>query len=234
MKNEIIKIVTDPAAFEERVDEIDGSTKFETVKHVVSKLKNALYDHPETAALCAPQVDSNLRLFVVKLSRKEDNRFKVFLNPIIVKSEGLHLSRETNPSFPDKQFIIPRRNKLHVAYQTEDGHVSSETYVGAYSEVVQQMIEMLDGITLADYGLDLDIVGGPAEFDNATDEEKAELIDLYLKNLSEQSNELATMIAEDPELNKVNKTIDFMAGLLDGTITPENPQPVDEVAEVKE
>ena len=163
MKNEYIKIITDVEAFQERVSEITGENTFNEVSRAVSRLKRALYQDRNSVALCGPQIGENLRIFVVKTAGRESDKFKVFLNPMIVSSEGMHLSREKNDSFPGKEFIIPRKNKLHLAYQTVDGHVSSETYTGAYAEVVQQMVEMLDGITLEDYGLELD-----ESFDKAT------------------------------------------------------------------
>lgn len=232
MSKDYVPIITDVSVFSERVNEITGEVSYETVKNVISRLKRALYDNRNIAALCAPQIGENLRLFVVKTAKTESKRFKVFLNPIIVKSEGLHLSREISASFPDKEFIIPRRNSIHVAFQAEDGQVNSETYVGAYAEIVQQMIEMLDGITLMDYGLDLDDVGGPAAYDKATKKEKVELMEAYITYLKTLSKDLKDQIESDPVLNTINKSIDFAAGILAGTITPvvgENS--VDEVKE---
>ena len=219
---DVINIVTDSKAFEERVDEITAETSFEDVVKCVSKLKQALYDNTEAAAICAPQIGYDLRLFVVRTARSELKRFKVFLNPMVVSSEDLHLSRETNLSFPNKQFIIPRKNKIHVAYQTEDGHVEAETYFGAYGEIVQQMIEMLDGITLADYGLDLDILGGPDVYDKAPKTQKTKLLALYLENLKIESDTLKEEIESDPHVKYLNDTINFMTGLMTGQIVPCN------------
>lgn len=211
-------IITDLNTFSDRVDEITSATSYETIKHCVSTLKKVLYDNPDFPAICAPQIGNSLRLFVVRTAKSESDRFKVFLNPMIVSSEGLHMSRESNLSIPNKQYLIPRKNKLHVAYQTIDGHVESETYLGAYAEVVQQMIEMLDGITLADYGLDLDDAGGPAAFDKATKKSKAELIALYLDSLKSFSDELAVDIENNPELKTLNDAINFHTKVLTGEI----------------
>lgn len=220
MSNDYIPIIKDLSAFGDRVDEITGAISYETIKHVISQLKKALYDNPNIAALCAPQIGEDLRLFVVKTAKTEDRRFKIFLNPMIIKPEGLHLSREISASIPGKEFIIPRRNSVHVAFQAEDGQVNSETYIGPYAEIVQQMIEMLDGITLADYGLDLDTIGGPDVFDKASNKDKVELMSLYLDYLKTLSKDFKQQIESDPKLNDLNKTIDFTAGVLAGTITP--------------
>ena len=219
MKAESVsKIITDPTKLCERMDEINSSTSLQTVKSIVSKLKRVLYDHPEVAAVCAPQIGSNLRLFVVKVAKSESERFRVFINPMVVSREGTHLSRENNLSFPNKEFIIPRSNKVHVAYQQLEGYITSETYIGTYGEVVQQMIEMLDGITIADYGLDLDDVGGVKEFDKATQKDKAQVISMYLDNLKQTYKDLNIEIQEDPELKAIDDSIKFTTGILTGEI----------------
>lgn len=218
-------IVTNWENFSERVDEITSQTPYEYVKKTVHNLKRELYDNRDLIALCAPQIGENLRLFVVKHGKQDKDRFKVFLNPMLVSSEGLHLSREWNPSFPDKQFIVPRNDKIHVAYQITDGHITSETFTGAYAEIVQQMIDMLDGISL----IELSNFGGAlileneeeiAAWDNSTDEEKTQILDLFVQKLKSNSDKFQKEIKEDPELSTINKTIDFMSGLLDGSITP--------------
>lgn len=231
MNSDIVQIVKNLAAFNDRVDEINAEVSYERVKHVISRLKRALYDNNNIAALCAPQIGENLRLFVVKTARTEEQRFKVFLNPMIVKQEGLHLSREISASIPDKEFIIPRRNSVHIAFQAEDGQVNSETYIGAYGEIVQQMIEMLDGITLADYGLDLDTVGGVKVFDKSSKKDKTELMAAYIEYLKMLSKDFKEQIESSPELKALNKAIDFTSGVLAGTITPFVKE--NETAEVK-
>lgn len=217
MSKYVLDIVKDLNKFQERVDEISSETSFETVKHTVAELKQTLIDNPDLVGLCAPQIGTNLRIFCVKTA---DKKVKAFLNPLIVKGEGLHLSREVNPSFPNKQFIIPRKDTVHVAYQDMLGKANSESYSGAYGEIVQQMIEMLDGILLSDYGLDLDDVGGPEKFDRASNKEKAEVLQMYLDSLKNTSTEMKTEIENNPELKEISDTIDFMAKYINGEIKP--------------
>lgn len=206
-------IKTNLDSFElERVDEIDSSTDYHQVKAAIADIKNELVKNGDLVSLCAPQVGHNLRLFVV---RTADRSFKAFLNPLIVNSEGMHLSRENNASLPDKTYIIPRRNKIHLAYQDPKGHVLSETYIGAYAEVIQQMVEFLDGILLSDYGLEID-----KAFDRAKKSDKEKIISMYLESLKLDSNTLNKEINEDPQLKNINDTINFMTGMLTGDITP--------------
>lgn len=218
MGKKVISIVTDIEKFQDRVDEITSANSYESIKSVISDIKRALYDNRNSVALCAPQIGENLRLFVVNTAGPKnagESRFKVFLNPLIVSSKGMHLSRENNLSIPDKEFIIPRRDEIHVAYQTTDGHIESETYKGAYAEIVQQMIEMLDGITLEDYGLEID-----SDFDKASQKDKETIIRMYLEKLKIDSNNINTEIENNPELKEMNDTIKFMSGVLAGDIKP--------------
>ena len=217
MSNYVLRIITDLSKFQNRVDEINNATPLEAVKHTVSQLKQTLLANKDLVGLCAPQIGSNWRIFCIKTA---NNRVKAFLNPLIVSGEGLHLSREVNPSFPDKQFIIPRKDKIHVAFQEVMGQANSETYSGAYAEIVQQMIEMLDGILLSDYGLDLDQVGGPAKFDKASKEEKQQVIQMYLEWVKEYSGVLDVEIDSNPELKQINDNIEFMTKYLEGDIKP--------------
>lgn len=216
--NTIVRIVTDIEEFQDRIDELGSDVSFEDVKHCASQLKRVLYQNDDCAAVCAPQIGNKLRMFVVKTAKDEADRFKVFLNPMIVTSEGLHMSREANISFPGKQYIIPRKNQVQLAYQTIDGHVESEAYIGAYAEVIQQMVEMLDGITLADYGLDLDDVGGIEAFDKASKKAKAEVLAMYIDSIKQLSGELAEEIENTPELKYINDVITFNTGVLKGDI----------------
>lgn len=205
----------------ERVDEITSEVSYSEVKEAIAAIKREMVIDGNLVALCAPQVGYNLRIFLV---RAADRSIKVFLNPLIVSGEGLHLSRETNPSLPDKTYIIPRRDKIHLAYQRPKGQIESETYIGAYAEVIQQMVEMLDGILLSDYGLEID-----KDFDKAKSSEKQEIIKMYLDSLKLESAELNKEIEEDPQLKNINDTINFMKGMLIGDITPiKNEEPLKE------
>ena len=211
-------ISTDLSLFDERVNEIMSDTPYSEVKDTINTLKSELLKNKNIAALCAPQINKELRLFVVKTA---DKKFDVFLNPMVVtKSKEIHLSMEENPSIPDKKFIIPRYNEVHVAFQTHDGHVDSKTYKGAYGEVVQQMIQMLDGITLADYGLDLDDVGGYKAWDRASKADKQEVIQMYLDSLRKLSDSFDKEISENPELKAINDQIEFTTKYLLGEVKP--------------
>ena len=106
------------------------------------------------------------------------------------------------------------KDNKHLIHYVPHG-INSETYKGPYGEVVQQMIEMLDGIQLSDYGLEVI----PA-FDKATDEEKTQVLQMYIDSLKKRAHDLMDEINADPELKAINDTIEFNTGLLNGDIKP--------------
>lgn len=217
MSNYILKIVDDPNKFVDRVPEILGDISHDQVKHVAADLKDTIQANKDLVALCAPQIGQSLRLFCVRFS---DNKIKTFLNPMIVKQEGLHLSREVNASLKDEEgklqeYIIPRHNEISVAYQQTDGRVEVDQFKGILAEVIQQMVEMLDGILLSDYGLP--VLDG---FDKATKEEKEQIITMYLDSLKAEHKGLKAEIESNPELKNINDNIEFMKGVILGDIKP--------------
>lgn len=217
-KTTISSIITDLNKFNDRIPEIESNAKYGEVLETIAKIKAVLNSEKNYVSLCAPQIGSDLRLFVVKKEQNErspESRYDVFLNPMIVNKKGLHLSREISLSIPGKEYIIPRYNEIHLAYQEKDGRVNSKTFIGAFAEVIQQMVEMLDGITLADYGLE--VIEG---FDKASNKEKQEIISMYIKYLSAQNESVANEIEKDPELKNLMDTIKFSQGILDGSIKP--------------
>lgn len=211
------KILTDLNKFKERQDEISKDADFTDIKKTIELLKKELKKDTDLVCLCAPQIGKNYRLFVVKTANKT---YKEFLNPLVItSSKEWHLSMEKNASFPDKTFICYRNDNLHLAYQKENGEVSSETYKGPYAEVIQQMVQMLDGVLLSDIALDLNDVGGVEEWNKASQEEKIEVMRMFTENLSKQSKELNKYIQNDPQLKLINADIDFKTHLFKGEIT---------------
>lgn len=221
MKN---RIKTDPNLFTERQDEISPTSDKKYLKETINILKSELKQNKDLVCLCAPQVGKKYRLFVVKTA---DKTYKEFLNPMIVtSSKQRHLSMERNPSFPDKTFICWRNDNLHLAYQKENGEVSSESYKGPYAEVIQQMVQMLDGISLRDIALDLDDVGGLEAWNEATQDEKIEVMKMFSEKLKTESKQLNKEIEEDPNLKLINANIDFQTHYLKGEVKLNNKDSV--------
>jgi hypothetical protein len=70
-------------------------------------------------------------------------------------------------------------------YQTPLGKIESKQFMGAAAKVFQHEMDHLDGLLLSDIGLEIDEL-----FDNATEEERMEVINMYLDSLDIKQKEI--------------------------------------------
>ena len=73
-------------------------------------------------------------------------------------------------------------------------NIETKEFIGMAARVMQHHIDHLDGLILSDVGLEID-----SDFDSATDEERQEVIDMYLQSLDLSAKEIETELAEDEE-----------------------------------
>lgn len=208
-------LIFDLDELRERVDEVNPIDAQETVKALTAKLKK--YD--SLYALCAPQIGIKERVIVFKYNKGK--LYKEYINPRIFKAENYHLVREKDISSPEKEFISPRPGKIFIEYQTQDAKPETDVLKDNAAEVFDRMMHYLDGITLEDYGLE--VIEG---FDEAPEEDRQEVIDMYLKSLKTKEEELNKEIEQDEDAKRLKGAIDFMAAAEAGKIQfediPEN------------
>ena len=213
MANYVLKIITDLDKLKERCDEVSPYAEEKRVTKIVNDLKDTLINNPKLVALCAPQLGSKLRIFCIKFANKE---IKSFVNPMITKAEGIHLCREFNPSIPDKEYIMPRNDKIILTFQTPTGKIEENIFEGVVAEVIQQQVNMLDGVLLSDFGLEV-----LPEFDKASKEEQDQVINWWLDSLKEKNEALNKEIDSNEDLFKVKKAIEFMTKVASGEVQTE-------------
>lgn len=208
-------LVFDLDELKERVDEVNPIDAQSTVKALIAKLKK----YKELYALSAPQIGIKERVIVFKYNNGE--MYKEYINPRIFKAEEYHLVREKDISCPDKEFISPRPGKIFIEYQTQDARPETNVLKDNAAEIFDRMMNYLDGITLEDYGLEV-----IPEFDEAEEEDKQEVIDMYLKSFKTREEELNKEIGNDKDAKQLKDAIDFMAAAKEGKIQfediPEN------------
>lgn len=219
MKNNISKIITDKEKLAERVDEIDFNENEVIVRQVVNDLKDTMIANPSILALAAPQIGYPYRIFCMKFGKADSkNRanYRTFINPMISKtSEKLHLSREKRVGC-DTEYIIPRHDNILAMYQTlvcNCSNVEHNEFAGISAELFQHMVQLLDGVLVDDIGLE--VLDG---FDSATEEERSQIISLYLDSLKETNSALQKEINANESLKEMNDAINFMAGVANGTV----------------
>lgn len=207
--NELKTIITDETVLSERCDEVDTVKEMKEAREIIANIK-AVIRKNELNSLGAHALGYSKRIFCVNFS---DNEIKTFINPIITKAEGLVLSDETSSVLPGKRYLIPRNNKIAIMYTSPLGKIESREISGAAAAVFQQEIHLLDGILLSDLGLEID-----EQFDQATQEEREELINFYLDSLDIKQKEIDKEIQSDEDLKRISDATEFMTQAKEGKI----------------
>lgn len=216
------EIVTDYLALSKRCDEIDLAKGNKEVQEIVLALKNTIRANEGMLGLSAPQIGYDTRIICLNFN----GDIRTFVNPIITNVEGLELSREKCHSIPDKEYIRARHPKISVTYQTPLGKIESVNFVGVAAKIFQHHIDHLDGLLLSDVSLEID-----EQFDLATDEERQEVIDMYLDSLDLTSKQLEKEIEEDPEAYQMSQAAKFMNSVESGETVVESVPLTDEEIE---
>lgn len=204
---ELKEIITDEIELSERSNEIDTRINMKLMREIVSNLKNVIRKN-NLKALSAPAIGYKARIFCVNFT---DLEIKTYINPIVIEARGMSLSRESCTSIPNKEFIVPRNTSITLMYMNPQGKPTTREFVGAAAYVIQHELQHLDGVTLMDLGLEVD-----ADFDNATNEEREEIINMYLDSLDIRAKELNTEIENDSELSQVVNATKFIDSVKSG------------------
>lgn len=183
------------------------------VQEITLQLKDTIRNNKNCVGLSANQIGYDKRMFCINFN----GDIKTYINPIIYSASGLMMSRESCMSVPDKEFIMPRNSSIVVNFYTPLGKPVSQKLMGRAACVFQHELNHLDGITLAD-GIALEI---DEDYDNAPEEEKAELLKKYLESLDLKLKDTQKEIQQTPELKQMDDAIKFMEGVQKGEVTVE-------------
>ena len=214
-------IITDLAKLDEqgRAEEIDIKKENKEMREIITFIKRTMRKN-NLVSLSAPAIGYNKRIFCVDFSDKE---IKTFINPLVTNLSGLELTREVCSSIPGKEFIRPRHSTIDIIYTNPQGIIKSNQFKGLAATVIQHELDHLDGITLADIGLEIE-----PDFDEGTEEEKFEIINMYLDSLDLAREDLIKDFQKDENLKKEYEADKFMEMLGQGKIKLEAVQAVKE------
>lgn len=219
----IKEIVLEEEKLVTRCDEIDPRTENKLMREIIVDLKDTIREK-NLVGLAANQIGYDKRIFVINFN----GDLRSFVNPIITKTGGLELSREGCASIPGKEFVRPRHNDIEVTYMTPLGKIESRQLVGMAATVFQHEIDHLDGMLLSDIGFEVD-----EDFDNATDEERQEVVNAYLDSLDLRRRELNEEIENDEELKQASNAIKFVEKVQKGEIEIETSEiPKEQIEEL--
>ena len=192
--------------FRERCDEVNlfDKTIKKDVAKVIEDLRDTLRHHKDLVALAAPQIASRYRIFCMKFAH---NDIRTFINPLILERRGMKINQEQQigfGTFDNDTYFTFRSAEISAGYQTPTGAVESNKFTGTASVVFEQMIQLLDGVFVSDFGLPkLD------GFDDLSDDEKKEIFNDYANSLKQRSEQSEKELEENPELAQLNKLTKF-------------------------
>ena len=209
------EIITDIDKLWEFSDVINPANEGELMQEIILALKATMRSNNLTY-LAAPQIGYTKQIFCIKFDK---NDYRTFLNPMIenVVSSTYHFARETCASVPGKTFIIPRFGTIQMCFVTPMGEYKTTKLMGVAAEVAQQCIDLLNGNPIVNIGLEID-----EDFDNATDDERAEIIKMYVESLDLRSKKLREEIDNDKDLKQIEDASRFIQGVNDGSIQIDN------------
>ena len=204
MPDYVVKIIKDKDQLQQRCDEVNlfNPEEFKSVYAHIQTVKDALRTNKDLVCLAAPQLGFKERFFCIKFDRGD---IRAFINPLIITSKNLHLSREFQIGVDDTEYIIPRYEEIRVEYQTPMGSIEDNTFKGAASQVFQQMNDLIEGITLDTLGLE--VLEG---YDEADEDTKKLIIEMWMNSLKEKESQLKEEIKNDKELEQLDGAISFL------------------------
>lgn len=207
----IKEIITDVEKFNDRAKEIDVKKENNLMREITLNLKHTIREN-NLIALAAPQIGYDKRIFCVNFN----GDIRTFVNPVQGQVGDLELSREKCPTLSNKEYIRPRHNSVAMMYQTPLGKIESTTFKGMAAHAVQYGVDILDGLLLSDIGFELD-----ENWDKASQEERDEVIKMYLESLDLQEKNIKKDIEQDQEAKDLMKQVNVAERMARGEITVE-------------
>ena len=136
-------------------EEIDED--YEGLNELIENMFETMY-HSEGVGLAAPQVNRNIRLFIVDASPFEKDNpelrdfRKVFINPIITEETGTEWEfAEGCLSIPDIREEVIRKPRVRIEYYDRDFNFHDETYEGMAARIIQHEYDHLEGVLFVDH-----------------------------------------------------------------------------------
>ena len=220
-----MEYITDLEELSQSSIEIDTRKDNKKMRDIITELKYRI-DKDNLTALSAPQIGEKYRIFCVKFTTKKGKQVSesihTFVNPIATGIKGLVIDREADISLPNRQFLIVRNNDISIAYQNPMGKPLYQKFSGKTTAIIQLMLDHLDGVLLSDLGLEID-----ERFDQATEEEKNELLKAYMNSLDLYKKGLDDEIENDKDLKSMSDAIKFMQSVRDGETQLGSPISID-------
>lgn len=204
-----IQALTNPASPLQFLTE-QGTEKEEGLE-IIGKIKEVMEVDSTILALAAPQIGIDSRIFCIRFN----DQIKTFINPIVTKKGKYEIKPETFVSMPGKEILTTRPEEMTVVYYTDEFKYEENKLLGSAARLFDQHCQLLDGVTPAELGLvsDVETDGSLADL---SEEEIAQVIDIYKQFIKAKASALQTEIQQDPELEKAYKQLKFTEKVITG------------------
>ena len=119
------------------------------LRKLVADMAETMYEAPGIG-LAATQVDVHQRVVVIDTS-EEKNRLQVFINPVLMSSDGSQLGEEGCLSVPGIYDKVERAERVRVRYLDLDGREQTLDAEGLLAVCLQHEIDHLNGHVFVDH-----------------------------------------------------------------------------------
>lgn len=177
----------------------------------------------DIVALAAPQIGFPYRVFCLMFKGKKDVRpdIRAYINPVVAEAKGFTITRQRCVNLGDREFIHPRYAQVHLQFQSKEGEVQNQTFIGQTAFAISQCVDILDGMLLSDIGLEIDEL-----FDQASEQERLKLVEAYSESLGLYRRGLEADINSNPELKQLSAAVEYMQAVREGRIAAEDREEV--------
>ena len=178
---------------------------------IINSIKEAMEADKTILALSAPQIGIDSRIFCIRFN----DTIKTFINPIVTKKSNYVVKPETFISMPGKEILITRPEELTVVYYTDEFKYEENKLLGAAARLFDQHCQLLDGVLPSDLGLvsDVEADGSLADL---SEEEIAQVIEIYKQFIKAKTAGLQKQIEEDEEVKKQYNALKFTEKVING------------------
>lgn len=178
---------------------------------IVAELEAVLKEMPDLPAITAPELGINARVISIRFN----DSIKTFINPIITKKANKVIAPETWRGLPGKEILTSRPTELTVLYYTGEFKYEENKLLDAAARLFDQQAQILDGVLPSDVGMvsDIELDGSLV---NASEEEMAQLVEMYKSFVKIKAESLKTAIEQDPELARQYREMNFGEKVISG------------------
>lgn len=173
----------------EQCDQFDVASNLDRAEEIKQALENLINLDSKRFYATSNECGFKERAIAIKFN----SGIEVFFNPVCADRTDSKLYREYDP-ITEKEYIIPRHTKATLGFYDERGEQKVLQLSDDSAVIFEQAISVLDGVE--DFVLGLEITD---EYENATDEEKTELHNVYLESLKQLSMDFDKELSENEE-----------------------------------